>query len=88
MGPADVSTTDNTTIKVTQLLKLASDGENWLTYQERVSNAAAARGLRLVMDTGMVTRHGSWVRVTTGRGRATKLSPMMFPYPFRRVTGL
>src|SRR6266550_3361090 len=46
MGQQEVSTSDNTTIKVTQLPKLASDGENWLTYQERVSNAAAARGLR------------------------------------------
>ena len=45
MGPAEVSTTDNTTIKVTQLPKLASDGENWLTYHERVTNAATARGL-------------------------------------------
>ena len=45
MGPAEISTTDNTTIKVTQLPKLASDGENWLTYQERVTNAVTARGL-------------------------------------------
>ncbi len=46
MGQQDVSTSDNTTIKVTQLPKLASDGENWLTYHERVLNAATARGLR------------------------------------------
>src|SRR5882672_8069432 len=46
MGPAEVSTTDNTTIKVTQLPKLSSNGENWLTYHERVLNAATARGLR------------------------------------------
>ena len=46
MGQQEVSTSDQTTIKVTQLPKLASDGENWLTYQERVTNAAAVRGLR------------------------------------------
>ena len=48
MGQHDVSTSDNTTIKVTQLPKLASNGENWLTYHddERVLNAATARGLR------------------------------------------
>ena len=46
MGQQEVSTSDQTTIKVTQLPKLASNGENWLTYQERVTNAAAARGLR------------------------------------------
>ena len=45
MGPEAISTTDSTTIKVTQLPKLASNGENWLTYQERVTNAATARGL-------------------------------------------
>ena len=33
-------------IKVTQLPKLLSDGENWLTYNERVLNTATARGLR------------------------------------------
>ena len=46
MGQQEISTSDNTTIKVTQLPKLASDGENWLTYHERVLNAATARGLR------------------------------------------
>jgi hypothetical protein len=46
MGQQDVSTSDNTTIKVTQLPKLASDGENWLTYHEQVLNAATARRLR------------------------------------------
>jgi len=46
MGPADISTSKNATIKVTQLPKLASDGENWLTYHERVLNAATAQGLR------------------------------------------
>ena len=46
MGPTDISTSDNATIKVTQLPKLASDGENWLTYHKRVLNAATARGLR------------------------------------------
>ena len=46
MGQQDVSTSDNATIKVTQLPKLASDGENWLTYHERVLNAATAHGLR------------------------------------------
>ena len=46
MGEQEVSTSDNTTIKVTQLPKLAADGENWLTYHERVLNAATARGLR------------------------------------------
>src|SRR5258708_4261827 len=45
MGPAEVSTSDSSSIKVTQLPKLASDGENWLTYHERVLNAATARGL-------------------------------------------
>src|SRR5258705_4461727 len=45
MGPADISTSENATIKVTQLPKLAPDGENWLTYHERVLNAATARGL-------------------------------------------
>jgi hypothetical protein len=46
MGQQEVSTSDNATIKVTQLPKLASDGENWLTYHERVLNAATARRLR------------------------------------------
>jgi hypothetical protein len=46
MGPADISTSENMTIKVIQLPKLAPDGENWLTYHERVLNAATARGLR------------------------------------------
>jgi len=46
MGQQEVSTSDNITIKVTQLLKLASDGENWLTYHKRVLNAATAQGLR------------------------------------------
>src|SRR5258705_4830866 len=45
MGPADISTSENATIKVTQLPKLASDSENWLTYHERVLNAATACGL-------------------------------------------
>jgi hypothetical protein len=44
-APNKISTSDNTTIKVTQLPKLASDGKNWLTYYERVLNAATARGL-------------------------------------------
>jgi len=51
MGQQEVSTSDNTTIKVTQLPKLASDGENWLTYHERVLNAATARGLRRHLST-------------------------------------
>jgi len=34
MGQQDVSISDNATIKVTQLPKLASDGENWLTYHD------------------------------------------------------
>ena len=46
MGQQEVSTSDQTTIKVTQLPKLASNSENWLTYQERITNAAATRGLR------------------------------------------
>jgi len=46
MGQQEVSTSDNMTIKVTQLPKLESDGENWLTYYERVLNAATACGLR------------------------------------------
>ena len=46
MGQQEVSTSDNMTIKVTQLLKLASNGENWLTYHKRVLNAATARELR------------------------------------------
>jgi len=45
MGPVDISTSENATIKVTQLPKLASNGENWLTYHERVLNAAMAHGL-------------------------------------------
>jgi len=45
MGPADISISENTTIKVTQLPKLAADGKNWLTYHERILNAAMARGL-------------------------------------------
>jgi hypothetical protein len=45
MGQQEVSTSDNTTIKVTQLPKLVVDGENWLTYCERVTKAAAACGL-------------------------------------------
>ncbi len=45
MGQQEISTSDNTTIKVTQLPKLAADGENWLTYHEWVLNAATARGL-------------------------------------------
>ena len=46
MGQHDVSTGDTSSIKLTQLPKLVSDGENWLTYSERVMNAATARGLR------------------------------------------
>ncbi len=42
MGQQDVSTSD---IKVTQLPKLASDGENWLAYHEWVLNAVTACGL-------------------------------------------
>ena len=45
MGQQEVSTSDNTTIKVTQLLRLAPDGENWLTYHEQVLNAATVHGL-------------------------------------------
>jgi hypothetical protein len=45
MGLAEISIIDQTSIKVIQLLKLASDGENWLTYQEQVFNAATACGL-------------------------------------------
>ena len=45
MGQQEVSTSNNTTIKVTQLLKITSDGANWLTYHERVLNAATAWGL-------------------------------------------
>jgi len=46
MGQQEISTSDSSSIKVTQLPKLLSDGENWLTYHERVLNAATARGLR------------------------------------------
>ena len=46
MGQQEVSTSDSSSIKVTQLPKLASNGENWLTYHERVLNAATAQGLR------------------------------------------
>jgi hypothetical protein len=46
MGQQEISTSDQTTIKVTQLPKLASDGENWLTYHEQVFNAATAHGVR------------------------------------------
>jgi len=46
MGQQEISTSDSSSIKVTQLPKLLSDGENWLTYNERVLNAATARGLR------------------------------------------
>jgi len=46
MGQQEISTSDNSSIKVIQLPKLLSDGENWLTYHERVLNAATARGLR------------------------------------------
>ena len=49
MGPAtNMSTPDATSsaIKLTQLPKLARDGENWLTYQEKVVNAIKARKLR------------------------------------------
>ena len=45
MGQYDISTGDTLSIKLTQLPKLASDGENWLTYSECVMNAATARGL-------------------------------------------
>ena len=45
MGPMDISTSENTTIKVTQLPKLAPDSENWLTYHKRVLNAATVHGL-------------------------------------------
>jgi len=45
MGQQEISTSDSSSIKVTQLPKLLSDGENWLTYNERVLNATMARGL-------------------------------------------
>jgi len=71
MGQQDVSTSDNTTIKVTQLPKLASDGENWLTYHERVLNAATARGLRrhllgtALRPTDLVERAGKFYSSST-----------------------
>ena len=46
MGPTDVSTDSASTIKVTSLPKLAADGSNWTTYQDRVTNAIKAKGLR------------------------------------------
>jgi len=46
MGQHEVSTSDTSSIKVTQFPKLSSDGENWLTYHERVLNATMACGLR------------------------------------------
>jgi hypothetical protein len=50
MGPvAEMSTTTHDTstsaIKLTHLPKLARDGENWLTYHEKVVNAIKARKL-------------------------------------------
>jgi len=52
MGPAsDTMTTDMSAsdsfsaLKVT-LPRLAKNGENWLTYQEKVTNAIMARNLR------------------------------------------
>src|SRR6266545_2000346 len=45
MGQQEVSTSDNTTIKVTQLPRLAPDGENWLTYHKWVLNATTVCGL-------------------------------------------
>ena len=45
MDQQEISISDSMSIKVTQLPKLASDGENWLTYSERVLNATIARGL-------------------------------------------
>ena len=48
MGPAaETSTHDMSTsaIKLMQLPKLAHDGENWLTYQEKIVNAIKARKL-------------------------------------------
>jgi hypothetical protein len=48
MGPAaEMATPDASTsaIKLTQLPRLARDGENWLTYQEKVVNAIKARKL-------------------------------------------
>jgi len=44
--------------------------------------------LQLVMGTGLRTRAGLRVRVTRVRVRVTKLLPVTFPYPFRRVTGM
>jgi hypothetical protein len=49
MGPAaEMATPDASTsaIKLIQLPRLARDGENWLTYQEKVVNAIKARKLR------------------------------------------
>ena len=46
MGPADISTDSASTIKVTSLPKLTADGSNWTTYQDRVTNAIKAKGLR------------------------------------------
>ena len=48
MGPeSEMTSPDASTsaIKLTQLPKLARDGENWLTYQEKVVNAIKARKL-------------------------------------------
>ncbi len=45
MGQQEVSTSDSFSIKITQLLKLASNSKNWLIYHEQVLNTATAWGL-------------------------------------------
>lgn len=47
MGPADISDMSSTTNKETlNLPKLRSDSTNWATYQERIINYLASKGLK------------------------------------------
>ena len=45
MGPVNISINSTLTIKVTSLPKLATDGSNWTTYQDWVTNTIKAKEL-------------------------------------------
>jgi len=79
MGPAsdtmttDMSASDSFSALKVSLPRLAKNGENWLTYQEKVTNAIMARNLwrhlNMVAATGCVGREFDpplWRRLVAG----------------------
>ncbi|PPR01831.1 LOW QUALITY PROTEIN: hypothetical protein CVT26_008262 [Gymnopilus dilepis] len=45
MGPADLNMSNQSNLKLVNLLKLHEDGSNWVTYKERVLNHLTSKGL-------------------------------------------